>query len=341
MLQILLNYGFAWTAVLFAIILSFKFVTRKFSKNNDRLKRININLRKTHIPIGILLIVTGFIHGYYSSQYILSFNLGTIAWVLSILLGVNFAVRKMIKSKLPWIVLHRLLTVLFLVSIVWHVIDVGGVQIINELLSKKDVVVYTTSLDEKVDEKDVQQETTLPPDLPVPTISQTETPQYELPTTEETIPPLDSQAPTVLPIEAPQYELPTTEPTPPSSTPTQTLEEFNNGMKGVVLKDGTYTGVADAYGTGLTVSVTVKSNEVTDIIITAHNEKNSKYYARPMEEIPQAIINSQSLDVDTISGATFSSVGIINAVNDALSNALVSGELPPMKALPQRKNGRG
>ena len=40
-----------------------------------------------------------------------------------------------------------------------------------------------------------------------------------------------------------------------------------------------------------------------------------------------SVINSQSLDVGTVSGATYSSAGIINAVKNALENAVINGEL--------------
>ena len=42
-----------------------------------------------------------------------------------------------------------------------------------------------------------------------------------------------------------------------------------------------------------------------------------------MDVIPSEIINEQSLDVDIVSGATYTSNGIINAVKDALSKALI------------------
>ncbi len=40
-----------------------------------------------------------------------------------------------------------------------------------------------------------------------------------------------------------------------------------------------------------------------------------------IEEIPGKIISSQSTSVDVVSGASYTSKGIINAVNDALSKA--------------------
>lgn len=85
-------------------------------------------------------------------------------------------------------------------------------------------------------------------------------------------------------------------------------------------KDGTYTGTARGYKPGLTVSVTVSNGKVSDIEITSHNESKG-FYEEPFEVVPQEIIDSQSTKVDAVSGATRSSVGIMNAVANALQGA--------------------
>lgn len=85
-------------------------------------------------------------------------------------------------------------------------------------------------------------------------------------------------------------------------------------------KDGTYTGTASGYAPNLTVDVTVSGGKITNIEIVSHNESPG-FYERAFETVPEEIISSQSTDVDTVSGATFSSKGIINAVEDALQDA--------------------
>ena len=74
--------------------------------------------------MGISLIIAGLIHGIYSSDSVLSFNLGTIAWVLSLLLGINFMFRKKISNSKPWIYYHRILAVIFLIIMILHIQDV-------------------------------------------------------------------------------------------------------------------------------------------------------------------------------------------------------------------------
>lgn len=84
--------------------------------------------------------------------------------------------------------------------------------------------------------------------------------------------------------------------------------------------DGTYEGCADGFGKDLKVAVTINSGNISDIKVTSNNETPG-FCEKAFEAVPAGIIAKQSTDVDTVSGATYSSVGIINAVNDALSKA--------------------
>lgn len=87
-----------------------------------------------------------------------------------------------------------------------------------------------------------------------------------------------------------------------------------------VYKDGTYTGSAQGFGGAITVQVTLKNDEITDIQVTSAPGEDSAYLSQG-EGVISSIISAQSTDVDTVSGATFSSTGIINAVVDALGKA--------------------
>lgn len=86
-------------------------------------------------------------------------------------------------------------------------------------------------------------------------------------------------------------------------------------------KDGTYTGVADAYGPDLTVEVTIKDDVMTNIEIVSHNEVGEHHYQKAFDNVVAEILESQSTDVDTVSRATFTSNGIMNAVQAALDKA--------------------
>ncbi len=87
------------------------------------------------------------------------------------------------------------------------------------------------------------------------------------------------------------------------------------------LKDGVYLGEATAYRPGMQVEVTIEGGKITDIQVKAHNESPG-FYERPFEMLPPEIIDHQSTDVDTISGATMTSYGYLSAVEDAISKAI-------------------
>lgn len=80
------------------------------------------------------------------------------------------------------------------------------------------------------------------------------------------------------------------------------------------ISDGTYLGSFDALEVGADVNVTVNNHKITDIKIVHHkNERGQK-----AEVIPERVISAQSLQVDTVSGATNSSKVILKAIEVAL-----------------------
>ena len=87
-----------------------------------------------------------------------------------------------------------------------------------------------------------------------------------------------------------------------------------------VYKDGTYTGEAQGYGGTIQVEVTLSGDEITSINVVGAPGEDSAYLSQA-ESVIDSIIGAQSTDVDTVSGATFSSTGILNAVDEALGKA--------------------
>ena len=87
-----------------------------------------------------------------------------------------------------------------------------------------------------------------------------------------------------------------------------------------VYKDGTYTGEAQGYGGTIQVEVTLSGDEITSINVTSAPGEDSAYLSQA-ESVIDSIISAQSTDVDTVAGATFSSTGILNAVDEALGKA--------------------
>lgn len=86
------------------------------------------------------------------------------------------------------------------------------------------------------------------------------------------------------------------------------------------LKDGVYTGTGTGYGGDMTVTVTVSGGRITAIEI-GENKETEIYLNMAKSVIDQIIANQSADDVDAVSGATYSSYGIINAVKDALKGA--------------------
>ncbi|MBL4931658.1 FMN-binding protein [Clostridium paridis] len=85
-------------------------------------------------------------------------------------------------------------------------------------------------------------------------------------------------------------------------------------------KDGTYIGTGNGYRSGLQVAVTIKDGKISNIEIGSNNE-TPRIAERAFENLPSEIVTAQSTDVDGVSGATRSSNGIKEAVEDALSQA--------------------
>ena len=88
-------------------------------------------------------------------------------------------------------------------------------------------------------------------------------------------------------------------------------------------KDGTYYGSGTGFGGPLKVMVEISGGKIASIQIV-ENSDGSDYISKAASLI-DLIIATQSTNVDTVSGATYSSVGIIQAVRDALSQAAVNG----------------
>ena len=83
------------------------------------------------------------------------------------------------------------------------------------------------------------------------------------------------------------------------------------------IADGTYKGS----GTGLRgetdVTVTVKDGKIAEITVDSYQD-DQEFFERAESTIIDEILAAQSVDVDAVSGATYSSNGIREAVADAL-----------------------
>lgn len=85
-------------------------------------------------------------------------------------------------------------------------------------------------------------------------------------------------------------------------------------------KDGVYTGRGKGFEDFIYVQVTIENHQITEIKITESYE-DEPYFSEGKGVIA-SILEKQSPDVDAISGATYSSEGIKEAVQEALNSAM-------------------
>lgn len=101
---------------------------------------------------------------------------------------------------------------------------------------------------------------------------------------------------------------------------------------------GTYAGAGMGRNGEIAVEVTVSADAITDVKVTAHQETAG--IADPaIERIPAAIVESQSLGVDAITGCTMTSQGIIEAVAAAVTAA--GGDAEALRAVEVAKAQAG
>lgn len=84
--------------------------------------------------------------------------------------------------------------------------------------------------------------------------------------------------------------------------------------------DGTYEGTGTGFGGDVVLSVTVADGKISSIEVVSASGEDAAYFSMARELLDK-IVKKQSADVDTVSGATFSSHGIIDAVTAALQKA--------------------
>lgn len=82
----------------------------------------------------------------------------------------------------------------------------------------------------------------------------------------------------------------------------------------------TLTGTAPGKNGDVTVEVTLEGNKITAVTVT--DQKETEGIADPaLEKVPQRIVDANSVNVDTVAGATVTSEAIINAVKAAIESA--------------------
>ncbi len=95
----------------------------------------------------------------------------------------------------------------------------------------------------------------------------------------------------------------------------QTISSIQN------IGDGTYEGIGTGFGGIIKTQISISNKKITQIKILNHRETQG-YYEEVFRELSYEIIESQNLNVDSISGATSSSRGFLNSIKDAVNKSL-------------------
>jgi len=84
-------------------------------------------------------------------------------------------------------------------------------------------------------------------------------------------------------------------------------------------KDGVYYGTGEGYKGDVKVAVVIENQKIQYILIM-ENEDDKEYFTKA-KGVLEDVLKYQRTDVDTVSGATYSSNGILEAIKKALENA--------------------
>lgn len=95
------------------------------------------------------------------------------------------------------------------------------------------------------------------------------------------------------------------------------LDEANT-----IYNDGVYIDMAQGFRDYIAMEVTIKNDTIVDLQVDYQRE-DAQFFNRAYSSIVEDILETQSTDVDTVSRATYSSKGIINAVENALEQAKI------------------
>lgn len=87
--------------------------------------------------------------------------------------------------------------------------------------------------------------------------------------------------------------------------------------------DGTHIGTGEGYNGTITVAVRIADGQITGVTVVSTSDDSS--YWQSATAIIDEVVEKQSADVDSVSGATYSSNGLKEAISNALATAVIDG----------------
>ena len=99
--------------------------------------------------------------------------------------------------------------------------------------------------------------------------------------------------------------------------------KHDTSLDGSKFRDGVYTGTGTGFNGRITVSVTISGGKITKISVINNEGDDKPYLDKASKGVVARILRTQNTKVDAVSGATYSSNGIIEAVEKALKKAAI------------------
>lgn len=93
-------------------------------------------------------------------------------------------------------------------------------------------------------------------------------------------------------------------------------------LDAIAYTDGTYFGVGEGYLGEMTVAVRIENGAIARVTVI-ESQDDAAYWNKALGVVDE-VIASQSTAVDAVSGATYSSKGLLAAIDDALSKAVTA-----------------
>lgn len=99
------------------------------------------------------------------------------------------------------------------------------------------------------------------------------------------------------------------------------LEARISASKGPYATDGTFEGSAQGYGGIVTTATTVENGWISNVEIVDASSEDAAWLDMA-SVLPERIVEAQTPSIDVVSGATFTSTGILNGVTEALIESM-------------------
>lgn len=294
-----INVLLAWTSLILAFLISVIWIIRLLLKNKILKSDTGIARIYGKLKKNHKFIAVMFIIVSLEHGLLSTFPLLSLNWGTGILVLTVIMGAVIIfrtkTNKRVWANIHRVLAMVFIVMVVLHLVEVDGFPGTREILYNIEAAVA----------KDNATELSLDIDSDIVKEAKEE----------------------IIVRITPEVKDDSVQSNAPDTMPEATAD--------LPFIDGIYIGIAEAYGPEMTLQVTIENSQIVDIVVISHNEQKSMFYERAFDTIIPDIINSKTTEVDSLTGSTYTSVGIKNAVRDALRQALGTGYVPEDDELPE------